>query len=170
MPTKSELLNQLSVRKLRALAKENNVSLKNEYMFGNQQLTRKNDIVNRLSESRKITKKKIEAKIAGKTKKTAQKGRAKRRGILAADRSKILERQKGKCDICGKKLDLIHNLYEIDHKTPIADGGTDKPDNFHALCLECHRKKTRMELAKRAKEKRRQKSSTTSRKRQPKRK
>ena len=85
------------------------------------------------------------------SKKKIPKRKAKRRRILSADRSEILERQKEKCDSCGKKLDLVHRLYEIDHKTAISDGGKDTLANFHALCLECHRKKTRKEATARAK-------------------
>ena len=169
MPSKEALLTQLSLRKLKQLAKENRVSLVVEHFWENYTATEKNEIVEILNKSRKVSKKKVEDMVFGSTKKTtSRKGKSaktskpKRRRILAADRSEILERQKGKCDNCGKKLDLIHKLYEIDHKKAISDGGKDTLNNFHALCLECHRKKTRKETSARAKAKRR--SSVASKK------
>ncbi len=161
MSTKENLLYELSVRKLRALAKENNVSLVIEGFFGDSKATTKDEIIEVLAKSRKVTKKKIQEKISGKS--TAKKmTRPKRRRMLAHDRSVILERQNGKCDKCGKDLDLIHKLYEIDHKDALADGGEDSLDNYHALCLECHRKKTRRETTRRAKARR--KTSAASKK------
>ena len=159
MSTKEDLLNELTVSRLRALAKENNVSLIIEGWIEDSKATTKDDIIEILSKSRKITKKKIQDKISGKS--TTKKTKPKRMRILAHDRSVILERQNKKCDKCGKELDLIHKLYEIDHKNALADGGEDSLDNYHALCLECHRKKTRRETTRRAKTKR---SSVTSNK------
>lgn len=158
MSAKEDLLYELTVSKLRALAKENNVSLVIEGWLEESKATTKDDIIEILSKSRKITKKKIQDKISGKST-TKKKTKPKRMKILAHDRSVILERQNGKCDKCGKELDLIHKLYEIDHKNALADGGEDSLDNYHALCLECHRKKTRRETTRRAKTKR---SSVTS--------
>jgi len=160
MSAKEGLLYELTVSKLRALAKENNVSLVIEGLLEDSKATAKDDIIEILSKSRKITKKKIQDKISGKST-TKKKTKPKRMRILAHDRSVILERQNGKCDKCGKELDLIHKLYEIDHKNALADGGEDSLDNYHALCLECHRKKTRRETTRRAKTKR---SSVTSNK------
>ena len=162
MASKEALLNQLSLRKLKQLAKENKVLLVVEGFFGSSTATDKYEIVEILNKSRKVSKKKVEEAVFGSSKKTTSRKKAsgkkvtstKRRRILAADRSEILERQKGKCDNCGKKLNLIHKLYEIDHKKAISDGGKDTLTNFHALCLECHRKKTRKETSARAKTKR----------------
>lgn len=40
---------------------------------------------------------------------------------------------------------------EVDHRVPLADGGTDFEDNVQGLCRGCHRDKTRAENSARAK-------------------
>lgn len=47
------------------------------------------------------------------------------------------------CAQCGKTHEA-YNL-EVDHTTPLADGGTDTPDNVQALCRPHHHNKTATE-------------------------
>lgn len=61
MPTKEDLLRSLKVKELRQLAKENRVSLVKEGWFGSSRATNKDDIIEILLESSRITKKKISA-------------------------------------------------------------------------------------------------------------
>ena len=60
MPSKEALLTQLSVRKLKQLAKENRVSLVVEHFWENYTATEKYEIVEILNKSRKVSKKKVE--------------------------------------------------------------------------------------------------------------
>jgi len=141
MPSKEELLNALSVKKLRELAKENNVSLKNEWLFGNEQLTRKSDIVERLSEIRKITKKKINDKMKSPSKsKRTSTTTPKRRRLAKAEKTLILKSQHFECAICKKDISKITPHY--DHRIPLAMGGSDTITNIQALCGDCHTTKT----------------------------
>lgn len=49
------------------------------------------------------------------------------------------------CQICGRKASLELTL-EIDHKVPVALGGTNDPDNLWVLCFVCNRGKSASEL------------------------
>jgi len=51
----------------------------------------------------------------------------------------ILEKQKGKCKICGDKLD---DHCEFDHISPLCRGGTNDVSNLRALCTMCHAEET----------------------------
>ena len=41
-------------------------------------------------------------------------------------------------------------LYEVDHRTPLSEGGADTIDNCRTLCLRCHRFETKKLAARRA--------------------
>jgi DNA-directed RNA polymerase subunit RPC12/RpoP len=47
--------------------------------------------------------------------------------------------QRNKCANCKKELGLE---FEIDHRIPLGDKGTNEYANLQALCPECHRRKT----------------------------
>ncbi len=58
-------------------------------------------------------------------------------------RKKILKRDKYTCQDCGdrrKFTDLFFGKLElhIHHKKPVAEGGTNAPDNLITLCFSCH--------------------------------
>lgn len=42
---------------------------------------------------------------------------------------------------------LVELAREVDHVRPLADGGTDDPDNLQSLCIPCHAVKTRTDIA-----------------------
>ena len=66
-----------------------------------------------------------------------------------AIRDRVLSRDAGLCQVC-KLARLIRPAYEVDHITELADGGTDELDNLQAICLECHRAKSRQAIQDRA--------------------
>ena len=157
MPSKSELLNALTVSKLRALAKENNVSLVFEnWLLGDTRATSKEDIVEILSESRKISKKKIEAKMGEGSKKSSKKKgtkkSGKRRSLMTGEKTQIKKRQKYKCAKCGMDISKLARV-DYDHIKPIALGGDNSLSNFQALCPNCHAEKTQMDRVQIAKAK-----------------
>lgn len=45
------------------------------------------------------------------------------------------------CDVMG----FVTQAMEVDHITPLAQGGTDHESNLQSLCVECHRVKTQLE-------------------------
>ena len=68
---------------------------------------------------------------------------ARRKRITRQVRQAVIARQWGLCDVCGNRLDL--KIVEIDHIVPVARNGPDDIDNLHALCPNCHARKTRDE-------------------------
>ena len=79
-----------------------------------------------------------------------------RRAFTETQKKEIFKRQKGKCAMCGKKLDWTHTEY--DHKTSHSSGGKTTVRNGMALCLDCHRDKTRKETLKKVDKKRRKRT------------
>jgi 5-methylcytosine-specific restriction enzyme A len=57
------------------------------------------------------------------------------------DNHRILERDRHTCRQCGERAT------EVDHVTPLADGGRDIDSNKQALCEPCHTNKTQAEAA-----------------------
>jgi len=80
--------------------------------------------------------------------------------ISKADKDKILERQKWKCARCGKRLKP--GRYHIDHKKPLALGGSNSIRNLQALCPDCHHIKTKEDRKKIAKAKKKEKEDVFS--------
>jgi CRISPR/Cas system Type II protein with McrA/HNH and RuvC-like nuclease domain len=52
---------------------------------------------------------------------------------------KIYSKTKGKCYYCG--LDLLTDLYTVDHLTPKSKGGNDEIDNLVPSCRYCNSSK-----------------------------
>jgi len=141
MPSKEDLLQSLSLKKLRELAKENKISLINPWSWG--ELTEKYDIIEVLASSKKITIKKINDKLSSpnKSKKTtSETPKPKRKTLAKASRTLILKSQNYKCDMCHKDISKISP--DFDHRIPLAMSGQDEIENIQALCPNCHRIKT----------------------------
>lgn len=66
-----------------------------------------------------------------------------RRKLPAALRRQVVAEQWALCDACHDPLEAV--TAEIDHVVPVAVGGTDDRENLHALCPNCHARKTRSE-------------------------
>ncbi len=60
-----------------------------------------------------------------------------RRGFSESTKAKTLERQNYRCNHCGKESDV----WDFDHID--GDSSNNSLENCQALCLECHRKKTK---------------------------
>jgi 5-methylcytosine-specific restriction protein A len=54
----------------------------------------------------------------------------------------------------------VPHLWEMDHKVPLAEGGTNALDNLRTLCIPCHRKVTAELAGRRAKRARRRRTRT----------
>lgn len=57
-------------------------------------------------------------------------------------RIEIAYRQRYACQLCG--LFPIPPTFEVDHIVELQDGGRDVAENLQALCVSCHRNKTRL--------------------------
>jgi len=64
------------------------------------------------------------------------------RKVSESTKKVVASNQKWKCFMCHNLLDYS---YEIDHNTPLFMGGTNHISNLHALCRNCHGKKTILE-------------------------
>ena len=62
----------------------------------------------------------------------------KRRAFSPETKQKVLRRQNYKCNVCG----VSPKNWDFDH---IGDRSDNSPGNCQALCLDCHRDKTRRE-------------------------
>ena len=51
----------------------------------------------------------------------------------------LLKKQKGRCMYCGRKV--ARDLFDLDHKNPVAQGGTNRKSNFQLLCRSCNTRK-----------------------------
>lgn len=58
----------------------------------------------------------------------------------------LVAAQKKRCALCG----CSPRKFEFDHIKPVWDAGTSDPDNFRALCAQCHLKVTKDGTAERA--------------------
>ena len=66
-----------------------------------------------------------------------------KRGRLTEARKRIVASgQKWSCGICSSTLP---SAFEVDHRTPLWDGGVDDWENWWALCPNCHAAKTQKE-------------------------
>lgn len=66
-----------------------------------------------------------------------------RRKLPKGLRRAVIADQWGLCDVCREPLEV--GIAEIDHVVPVACGGSDARENLHALCPNCHARKTRKE-------------------------
>lgn len=82
-----------------------------------------------------------DASMRGATAHMRLRGRA-----LQARNARIALRDVYTCQICGCVVD--HG--EVDHRVPLAEGGSDDAMNLQWLCVECHRAKTDRENARQA--------------------
>jgi 5-methylcytosine-specific restriction endonuclease McrA len=58
-------------------------------------------------------------------------------------RSGVIERDGGRCRLCGKDLSTVPSwLTEVHHVRPKAEGGSDHPSNLITLCVMCHKRIT----------------------------
>ena len=64
------------------------------------------------------------------------------RKVSESTKKMVASNQQWKCFMCHNLLDYS---YEIDHNVPLFAGGTNHISNLHALCRNCHGKKTIME-------------------------
>jgi hypothetical protein len=64
------------------------------------------------------------------------------RSVSGTKKKWVAANQNWKCHGCQTQLDA---WFEVDHKTRLADGGSNHVDNLVALCRNCHGKKTTIE-------------------------
>lgn len=79
----------------------------------------------------------------------------KRKATTFAIRNAFLESHNdGRCAKCDRDIWFLALPFEIDHITPLELGGHEGPHNLQALCIPCHKAKTKLDVARIAKAKR----------------
>jgi 5-methylcytosine-specific restriction protein A len=80
----------------------------------------------------------------------------------SVQRRAVGERDRGKCETCPAvvQVDAYPHQWEMDHRIPLAEGGSNKLDNLRTLCIPCHRKATAELAGRRAKRARRRRTRT----------
>jgi 5-methylcytosine-specific restriction protein A len=81
-------------------------------------------------------------------KRKSAKRQAKMQGAQSAMRREINRVGGTHCAVCLNWY--IAPFLQVDHTKPLADGGTDTPDNVQPLCTPCHKAKTAREATARA--------------------
>jgi 5-methylcytosine-specific restriction endonuclease McrA len=102
-------------------------------------------------------------------------------------RKQVFQRDHGRCALCNRDCEALRKrlralgpeerrlerlrlgipetqswTWEIDHVTPVAEGGTDLPSNLRTLCFVCHPKVTATYAASRTSDRRRATMGTLS--------
>lgn len=75
----------------------------------------------------------------------------KRRKMTKARAAKIFLREQGRCYLCGRKLRVSVDAYEIEHPTALSLGGSDDDADLRVVCIKCHKPKTARDAGARAK-------------------
>jgi len=75
---------------------------------------------------------------------TKQRSTTKRKAISRRLRLLILERDGYRCCLCGRTAK--ETKLEVDHKVPVAKGGTDSLNNLWTLCTDCNRGKSDLSI------------------------
>jgi len=75
---------------------------------------------------------------------TRQRSKPKRKAISKKLRLLILERDGYRCCLCGRSAK--ETKLEVDHKIPVAKGGTDSLNNLWTLCIDCNRGKSDLSI------------------------
>jgi len=82
----------------------------------------------------------IEQPVPRRRRVAARRVRRRRRGISRRIRLMILERDGFRCCLCGKTA--RETKLEVDHKVPVAKGGTNSVTNLWTLCVDCNKGKS----------------------------
>jgi len=86
-----------------------------------------------------------------------EKERDSRRTFTITQQKELKSRQHNKCNLCG--TELSDDNIDYDHIKPWEDSGKTTLDNGQAICLKCHRAKTRKDKLKKIDKKRVSKKS-----------
>jgi len=74
--------------------------------------------------------------------------------IPARVKMRIWERDQGRCQLTGLKIDGLKDKYEFDHIIPLAMGGEHREGNLQLVLSTAHREKTKQDVAALAKARR----------------
>ena len=78
-----------------------------------------------------------------------------RRTLSTTARVNVFKAAGGICHLCEQRIQ-VGERWEVEHRIPIAMGGSDTPDNMLPAHVHCHRAKTTQDVADIARAKRRE--------------
>lgn len=70
-----------------------------------------------------------------------------RRHISTTARVRLFAQHEGRCHLCGQKIDGVRERWEVEHVIALELGGSDTPDNWAPAHVQCHKVKTRQDMA-----------------------
>jgi 5-methylcytosine-specific restriction endonuclease McrA len=76
-----------------------------------------------------------------------------RKSLSTMTRLRVFEKEGGLCHLCGFKIQTGQK-WEVEHRIPLALGGADDESNWSPAHVDCHKEKTREDVASIAKAKR----------------
>jgi 5-methylcytosine-specific restriction endonuclease McrA len=141
MSLKEDLLRKLSVGKLKHLAEKNRVSLIGERTNWNSlsqekyALTNKEDIIEVLSKSSKITEKKVR-EFTEPEKKPVRKSIPKSVKISVWNKYIGASKAEGRCYVCGRTIHITE--FDCGHNKAVSKKGGDEIDNLRPICHTCN--------------------------------
>lgn len=74
----------------------------------------------------------------------------KRRRMTQARAAAIFLREQGRCYLCGIKLRVGVDKYQIEHPEALCLGGSDDDADLRVVCDDCHKPKTKADAAAKA--------------------
>ena len=83
----------------------------------------------------------------------------KRQSVSRSQKNEILSKQRNKCAVCKKSLDM--RATDFDHIKEVYKGGKSRVGNLQALCANCHNVKTHEEKLKKVETRRKTNNSGT---------
>lgn len=75
----------------------------------------------------------------------------KRRRMSRARAARIFLRENGRCYVCGIKLRIGVDKYQIEHPEALSLGGSDDDAALRVICNDCHKPKTAIDAKAKAK-------------------
>lgn len=69
-----------------------------------------------------------------------------RRSWTAKRKLAVFEAHKGRCHICGERIDGTREPWELEHIIPVAMGGDDDETNAAPAHVACHKDKTKRDV------------------------
>lgn len=77
-----------------------------------------------------------------------------RRGLTPRKRLEVWQVHRGRCHICGGKINSATEKWDVEHRISLENGGADHIGNMAPAHVKCHREKTSEDRATAAKSRR----------------
>lgn len=145
MSTKKELLEELTLRELKQLLKENQITLVKKRFFKDVIITKKDEMIETILDNNIhiISKEKILAVLESRDKKKQTGTRKVRKSIPKSVKESVWnkyigpDKAYGNCYVCDKIIHITD--FEVGHNKAVAKGGKDNLNNLRPICGTCNK-------------------------------